>query len=268
MAVVAWASTSMAPHAAGLRVTAISPSNLPSVGGVFATLTGSMFGFDESSPRIRIGGTACEQTRGVGWVSDSSIRAVAPPSGLVVNAPIVLTLQTMVIKTLNSAFSFDSPTITALAPQTSSPVATGSVTVYGKNFGSFGFSDVRLRVGDTAAVVTTWVSSSSLYAKIPNGAHRGTGTSASVIVSVFASGGPSLKRTMSRAFTYALPQLMQLIESCDSCSLPVNAPTVRPSANPLAPNRPFYDPDVRCVEFFAFAAKTLEQFAFARWHTL
>jgi hypothetical protein len=231
---VAWAWALTARPAAGLQLTGIAPANLPTAGNVIATLTGSMFGKGESSPRVRIGGTACQQTRGVGWVSDTSIRAVVPPSGVVIDAPIVLTLQTMVIQTLAAGFSFDSPVMTALAPQTSSPVATESITVFGHNFGSFGFSGVRLRVGDTAAVHTTWVSSSSVYAKIPDGAHHAAGRSAPVVVSVSASAGPGLKRTMFSAFTYAVPQVVQLEESCGSagrdCSLPANAPTVSPSA--------------------------------------
>ena len=234
IAAVAWALALMARPAAGVQLTGIAPSNLPPVGNAIATLTGSMFGKGESSPRVRIGGTACQQTRGVGWVSDTSIRAVVPPSGLVVDAPIVLTLQTMVIHTLAAGFSFDLPVTTALAPQTSSPIATESLTVLGKNFGTFGFSGVRLRVGDTDAVHTTWVSSSSVYAKIPDGAHHAAGKSAPVVVSVVVAGGPSLIRTTLNAFTYAVPQVVQLEESCDSfasvCSLPANAPAVSPSA--------------------------------------
>jgi hypothetical protein len=226
-----WVFASLPRHTAGqLGVKSVSPANAPLLGGSRTTLAGRMFGFEESSPRVRIGGTACEQVRGAGWVSDTAIVAVAPPAGANYNPTVVLTLQTLVIKTYTRGFTYDAPVITDVKPVSSPPDATQSITVLGKNFGAFGFSAVQVRIGDTAAVASRWLSTSSLHAKIPAGAHIATGKSAPIVLSVDAAGGPSLRTTVSKAFTYAPPALINLEEICQMvqrvCQNPANAPTV------------------------------------------
>ena len=145
------------------------------------------------------------------------------------DARAVVTLQTMDISTLTNAWTYDTPSVSSATPQTADADAgaSGSImTVFGEGFGSYESSQ-RMRLGDSAAVCTTWVSSSSVYARIPNGAHFLNGKAASVVLSVIAStGNPKNRRAeLSKAFTYALPSITHVQAGGDA---PANTPAVSP----------------------------------------
>ena len=207
--------------ASGWGVSLVNPTNAPNDGSATITVYGTQLGPVQQFWRLRVGGTACS---GHTWLSETSVSATLPPSGVQDNPRVVMTLQTMSLKTLSEAWTYDSHIVSAVTPQTAAPDALGSVmTVLGQGFGSYECSQ-RVRLGDSAAVSTTWVSSSSVLAKIPDGAHFLNGKSASVVLSVIASGGnPQNRRTMlTNVFTYALP----VITDIHAGGSPANTPAV------------------------------------------
>jgi len=52
------------------KVTAIQPSNSPTFGGIFVTLSGEHFGFLDTSPNMGLASSGCEESH---WISDSSM---------------------------------------------------------------------------------------------------------------------------------------------------------------------------------------------------
>jgi hypothetical protein len=208
----------------GWGISTIAPTNSPNGGVNMVTVFGRSLGPVTQFWRLRVGGTACATHV---WLSDSSVAAAVPPSGPEYNARVVVTLQTMAIDTLTNAWTYDAPSVSSAKPQTGNADAgaSGSImTVFGEGFGSYESSQ-RIRLGDSAAVSTTWVSSSSVYAKIPNGAHFLNGKAASVVLSVIAStGNPKNRRAvLSRAFTYALPSITHVLAGGGA---PSNTPAV------------------------------------------
>lgn len=136
-------------------------------------LRGAGFGRADTSPRARVGDTACAETA---WTSDSAVACGSAPllgAGASLTAALTVGGQRAA---LCEDLSGGLPAATALAPS-NLPVAGAprALSVLGRNFGA-ALACVGARVGGTAAESTRWLSASSLALRVARGAGRATGT--------------------------------------------------------------------------------------------
>ena len=180
-------------------LTGTSRWNLPTTGSISVTVTGSNFGTNSWSAHTRIGRTA---TPALQWTSDSEVVCLAP-IGLGTLLPITITVSEQsgsltgaVTYDFNSPIGlFTLPSMGNLPAQGTCPglgASCTSVTVSGRAFGEFGFSQT-VRLGGTACETTVWKSESSLVCRGAGGV-RGM---LNLIVTV-----DSRYQTLTEAFTY------------------------------------------------------------------
>lgn len=156
------------------NITSFDQENMPTTGGKAVTLTGTDFGTSSYSVRGRFGGTAAAATD---WFSDSSVTCSSAP-GMGPSHTVALTVGRSVC-TATGAATFDQPSFSS-AVAANAPTSGSRVSfVVGANYGSWSFTQ-RARLGGTACMSTSWVSTSSLVCKISTGA----GTKKAVAVTV------------------------------------------------------------------------------------
>jgi hypothetical protein len=143
-------------------LTALNPTNGPTVATGGITARGICFGNQESSPTLTIGQTSLNN---VVWTSDMSIRAeLAGGSGGAHNVTVALLNAT---DRLSSAFSYDSPKVTALTPGIGPTTGNTMLTVFGQNFGAVSGLPLVASVGAKACTVTTWTSDTEITCVLP-----------------------------------------------------------------------------------------------------
>jgi len=155
----------------GPRITAISPSNGPTVGGTQVTLFGSFFDASLANVRVSIGGDNCSVVEypvvnerimyNTGLVLLSS-----PGAGLVDIYMTVFEVPTRASK----LWQYDAPDIAEIRP-TSSPAQGGIwISVFGTNFGTAADNAivlVKASDGEVACDVTAYVSHTLILCKAP-----------------------------------------------------------------------------------------------------
>lgn len=155
----------------GPKITAISPSNGPTIGGTQVTIFGSFFDASLVNVRVAIGGVNCSVLKypivnerilyNTGIVLLTSAGA-----GLVDVHMTVFEVQTRA----TNFWQYDAPVIAELRPS-SSPASGGSwISVFGTNFGTeedHAVALVRAADGEVACDVTAYVSHTLLLCKSP-----------------------------------------------------------------------------------------------------
>jgi hypothetical protein len=165
----------------------------PTTGSAQVTLSGAGFGYTDPTGRARVGGSACEATL---WISDSRIVCQnAQGVGSQKDVAVTVALQ---LGSLAQAFTFDSPTVTAVDPASTTPASGATiVSIFGSNFGKFSYSD-RARLGRTACEATAWVSDSLVTCKAP----AGLGLGLNVVTTV-----AGIRGTAVASVAYTAPQV-------------------------------------------------------------
>jgi hypothetical protein len=187
------------------RVGAMQPLNLPASGDGVFTLFGSDFGIFDMSFVVNI-------TRYLGhtveWTSDTAVIARVP-SGLGRSLKLVVSSAG-----LNNEgpqlFSFDTPVMGILSNYSFPTLGAVDVSIFGSNFASQDLSP-RIMFGKTLSARVTWVSDSSIVARVMPGA----GASLPAAVSILG-----IRSSAPFGMSYAPPIL--------SSVSPSNAPTDGP----------------------------------------
>jgi hypothetical protein len=147
-------------------------SNSPTPGNVTVTMSGFNFGRTDYSSRSRVGGTVSYRTD---WLSDTQVSIVIPP-GICNNVEVSLTVARQV-DTHTRAWSYDAPRISpepadpnhnTVIPPNSPTTGGTTLTLFGANFGVFGYSG-NGKYGGTSAEASRWKSDSSTALKSPAG---------------------------------------------------------------------------------------------------
>ena len=162
--------------------------NTPATGGKLVLVSGTNIGSADYTPRVRIGGTACEATF---WVSNEAVMCQTP-GGFGIEKEILLTVTNRLdaAGTLSKAFTYDSPAIanqgltnaparggkpwvilnsTILSSYTpfernSSSVVGVVSTIFGIHF-QFVDSCPKIRIGGTDCERSWWMSDSRLHCR-------------------------------------------------------------------------------------------------------
>mmetsp|Transcript_12366 Transcript_12366/g.29625 ORF Transcript_12366/g.29625 Transcript_12366/m.29625 type:complete len:1418 (-) Transcript_12366:162-4415(-) len=160
--------------------------------------------------RARIGDTSVQDLR---WTSDSSITFAVSP-GLGTSHTIAVEAGRLRSEAfLPEWFTYDTPTVSAIAPVNSVLAGGSYFTVYGKNYGATANS-LDVRVGSTSCNLPKWTSDSAITC---NTIRRGTGAFYPVEVNIgntfasvgnpFAPQGRISVPSLSQAFTYDKPKI-------------------------------------------------------------
>ena len=138
--------------------------NVPAGKSAVISIQGENFGANNYSPKAKIGDSLCINTK---WISDTSLLCTVA-MGILDSYSIVVSLQGKV-GTYTMAVSYDRPAITSM-PQNGPASGGSSLTLYGKNFGSSGYTQ-GVQIGDTKIDISNvqWTSDSSLVALMPPG---------------------------------------------------------------------------------------------------
>jgi hypothetical protein len=165
---------------------AISPSTLPTSGGTI-TIAGSNFGTFGS---VSIGTFRCNPPTSASWSNTQIVCRITGGEGA--NLPIVIGVSGSTT-TQSSAFSFQAPTISNVAPVAGSTAGGATLTLTGANFGIA----PTVMVGTWACqVVSVWFD--SVVCTIS----EGRGTSLAITITV---GG--VVATASATFSYSAPAI-------------------------------------------------------------
>ena len=181
--------------------------NSPAHAAGTLTLTGNGFGIYDTSPKARIGDTACLSTK---WASYNRITCTIPPgtaSGNGKSASMVLSVASSAAgkKTVSKAFSYDVPSITALFDGTGAmangPAAGGNtITATGENFGTYDATSVAIIGGTSGGSI--WTSDTSMGIVVAAGVQAGH----AVAISMDSQYGSGL----STAYDYDPPAVSTL----------------------------------------------------------
>jgi hypothetical protein len=137
-------------------------TNMPAVGLVKLTLTGSSFGVTDMSLLTGFGGTLSPASS---WRSDTTLVALVG-SGIASNINVVVGVKS-VPGTCFSCLSFDKPT-SVQVDKSNSPTSGSRATVLGASFGSAGYTGSAAMRG-TSCEFTSWLADSSIPCKIASG---------------------------------------------------------------------------------------------------
>jgi len=165
------------------------------------TIYGTNFGSTDTSPNIAVGVTSCVKSQ---WISATAL-ACRPLSGVGGGLAITSEIRTMTA-TLSGVFSYDAPVLTMLASRNGPATAGSTVTLVGKNFGTYSGHNPAASIDGSACKDNTWISYTSVLCA---GSAVGTGVSKSVGLTVGGSGGRTVG-TFYHAFTYDEPVALSL----------------------------------------------------------
>ncbi|KAJ1470338.1 hypothetical protein T484DRAFT_1848116, partial [Baffinella frigidus] len=159
------------------QVDKVVPSNAPKSGRHLLTLLGKNFGTYEQSAWIKVGNTRCIFTQ---WHSDSRIMCLVPP-GMSARVTVFLEDEEGEFHSDSDSYSYDRhfftnvstnlPTVGRYEVTVSTNLPTVGryeVTIPGVSFGYWQDSP-SLRAGFTGAEATTWVSDTSIKARLAAG---------------------------------------------------------------------------------------------------
>eukprot|EP00960_Hanusia_phi_P066140 766326-Hanusia_phi.AAC.4 len=188
----------------------VGVSNLPTKGSVSVSqfdplfsnllLIGSNFGRYDNSLKSAVDGTAMSETK---WLSQTIIRCKAS-AGIGATKYISMTSQEEVL-TRTELFTYNSVLISALRPQNGAASAMDIMTLTG-NFLGIQSSSVSGRSGQTAFLVTFWVSDTSLKCMRSFGVFRSVKDGTVVTSAIRTS-------SLSTAFSYNKPELSSIHSS-------------------------------------------------------
>jgi len=162
--------------------------NTPATGGKLVRVSGNNIGTADYTPRVRIGGTACETTL---WVNNNEVLCQTP-GGFGIEKEILLTLTNRIDSagTLSRAFTYDSPDVfnqgltnaparggkpwvmlnstilSSYSPFLSNSTSVVGIvsTIFGVNF-QFVDSCPKIRIGGTNCERSWWMSDSRLHCR-------------------------------------------------------------------------------------------------------
>jgi len=173
-------------------------NNMAQNGIATMTIEGTNFGITDISPNLSVGGTSCVKSK---WMSGTSL-ACRPLGGVGVLLEVTAEVKGM-MGTMAMAFTYDAPVLTLLTHQNGPTTAGSTVTLVGKNFGTYsGHLPVGSIAGNMCAE-NTWVSYTSVLCA---GSASGTGVQKSVSLTLGETVG-----TFFGAFTYDAPVPLKLV---------------------------------------------------------
>jgi hypothetical protein len=192
----------VAPVAADIGFTSISPSSGPIAGGTAVTITGTGI-VSGSSLAVTIGNTAAT---GVTYVDATHITAITPAGTAGAKDVVITNGDGSSTTTGTGAFTYLAPpTFTSISPNSGSTSGGTAVTILGTNFVSG--SLLALTIGGTAATGVTYVDATHITAITP----AGTAGAKDVVIT---NGNGGSTTTGTSAFTYvALPTISTIIPS-------------------------------------------------------
>ena len=180
-------------------VSSVSPNNGPTAGGTPVTITGTSFA---TGATVTFGVTAATN---VVVVSATQITATTPagPAGAVT---VTVTSPGGLSGSLTNGFTYGSPTVSSVSPNSGSTVGGTPVTITGTIFAA----GATVTFGTTAATNLVVVSAIQITATTP------VGSAGAVTVTVTNSGGQS--GSLTNAFTYVVVPTVSVVS-------PNNGPT-------------------------------------------
>lgn len=179
-------------------VTFTSTVNLAQNGMATVTVYGTNFASTDISPNLAIGNTNCVQSQ---WHSATAL-ACRPVGGIGQELSITAEVRGM-LGTLASVFSYDAPVLTMLTSKNGPTTAGSTVTLVGKNFGTYSGHNPVTSIDGSPCIDNTWISYTSVLCA---GSATGTGVSKSVGLTVGDAIG-----TFFHAFTYDEPVALTLV---------------------------------------------------------
>jgi hypothetical protein len=144
-------------------VLSTSRTNQPTTGSLGLALTGSFFGNSEFSLAVRLGTSASESQR---WISDSHL-TLKCPIGVGIQMQLTFSVE-MITSSASNLMSFDANTVVISYPGGIASTGAMLVGVVGKGMGLSGHS-VKLVVGLSKSVFSTWMSSTQVACKSSSG---------------------------------------------------------------------------------------------------
>ena len=155
----------------GARVTGLSPSNGPSLGGADVLLLGEELGAVDMGPKARVSGTACSRTT---WMSESAImcRMDVLDGGIGINKAVLLTVLQYsggapreFKLNVEPFFTFDTLIVSQARPFNGPTTAqAGPIAMIGRGFSPVDYS-MSARMGMSACESSQWVSDSAVRCK-------------------------------------------------------------------------------------------------------
>jgi len=153
----------------------IGAVNSSSTGSQIVNIFGLNYGSADYSLRSRIGSIATAATF---WTSDTSLRSLSK-SGASHGLNVLVSQNNDRVVANTAVYSYSAAQPSSIAPSLFATSGIAPISVFGNNFGSFGYSGV-LDIGFTACVSTVWTADSSFSCKVP----PGTGQHRAVVVSI------------------------------------------------------------------------------------
>lgn len=189
----------------GLAITGVKPSHAPTFGGVDITLYSRDFGDGRGGDvKASVGvsaekSTPCTETR---WVSSTAI-SCGVPAGVGSNLDVVVVTETAGGQKESyegyGLFSYQRPSVTAVAPKVGNSAGGLPITLLGSSFGRAD-SDPGAYVGNTECTRTLYVSDTSIVCVTPAGGGSGLGVGAVI--------GGQRSRPLIGSFGYLAPKII------------------------------------------------------------
>jgi hypothetical protein len=172
----------------------VTQANGATSGGATVTVLGMNLGNSDMSSTVLVGHSECQKTI---WVSPTSLACVVPEGfgGIAGKGMDVNAVVGGIIGTYQTSFTFDAPVITSSMKPNGPTTAGSTVTINGANFASMD-TTVSARIGETACIKSSWVSSTTVLCVNP------VGSGAGLAIELEVSG---LKGYAPRGFTYNAP---------------------------------------------------------------
>ncbi|EKX45208.1 hypothetical protein GUITHDRAFT_139132 [Guillardia theta CCMP2712] len=185
------------------------PWNGPTSGGTLLTVVGSNLG-DQPAPvcpvSVFIGSTLIDAaSERVTWYSSSLIRALSSPGVGCCNNVTVKLFDHVSMPTVFATFSYDAPSLYGVA-LSNLPMRGSRITLFGQNFGEADYTAAS-RAGGSAAMITQWVSDTSL----PSTFIAGFNNLYMDLIVTLQSQLQTPGLTVSQFFTYDSPSLRRLL---------------------------------------------------------
>ena len=170
------------------------PVNAPSSAAVVVSLSGSLFGAQDFSARLRVGVTASEAST---WLSHSSLACKISAGLSKTESTVVTILSRLVSDPVTASISYNSGCISMMLRKNSPSTGSASVTLYGSNIGLASYSHAEV-TGHTAAERTTWISDTATSSNVAHGIQRS-------LFNVLTLGSHS--GSISNTFSFQIPIL-------------------------------------------------------------
>ena len=176
-------------------LTGLSPQNGPTTADAVTSVSGANFGPYESTLVGTVGFTVCLH---IVWQSDTEVTCtVAKGVNYALDVSVEVGAQ---IGTLQSAYYYDEPVVSAIGISNGPATGGNTVAVSGSNFGAYD-STVFVTFGDTLCSSVTWSSDSEVECTVP----AGVAVSHDVSVEVGDQVG-----TLELAYDYDAPEVTSI----------------------------------------------------------